>query len=511
MFRLHTARRQPRATRMRALLLALAPLAALAALLGPGAPRAAVAGEDPRPTILILGNTNTEPFGGDPSWAQRLRSDHPDWNLRVRTTSKGTLSEILENAEGWLAHEGRVDAVLIFTGTHEVESKHWEQADAAARKAEMEKLLALIKASDAGKEATIAVLTPMPVIDARLDKWAKKKYGETGAEARSAELAQAFTEAAEAAGVLVIDVHGWQMQDRDQHKDGSKGKTGRLLGSNGFVMRGWGHPIFHRWIAPRIVETVKPTSGDPEGFERWKAEQAALAKLTTILHETAAGTVNHGPALKAEVKKDKRGVVQEVKATVPAALLSGETLDLLVRAPAGKLACFIPTSENKGQGPLLTVEAIHIRAPGSAWKVLSEAQPEQGVGARRFSINIGKMRYRPAMREKAGERYWCLLRFPLEALAGRTGKEPVDGVITLKLGQIQQLKGEYGAPEVYPIRAPDKAWTANATWATRDGTLGWTGGEVETAKRKAALEAFLATNPPEAIAAMAKAYLDESP
>jgi|GEM_PF-4618332 len=68
-----------------------------------------------------------------------------------------------------------------------------------------------------------------------------------------------------------------------------------------------------------------------------------------------------------------------------------------------------------------------------------------------------------------------------------------------------------GAPVASIITGQDTQWDdAAATWRTRDGKLGWSGGKIDTAKRTAALKEFLATNPPASIAKKAQAALAET-
>jgi hypothetical protein len=58
------------------------------------------------------------------------------------------------------------------------------------------------------------------------------------------------------------------------------------------------------------------------------------------------------------------------------------------------------------------------------------------------------------------------------------------------------------------VTDPDAAWsTSAATWKTRDGRTGWTGGKADAAARRPALEAFLKTNPPAPVAARAQTEL----
>ncbi len=65
-----------------------------------------------------------------------------------------------------------------------------------------------------------------------------------------------------------------------------------------------------------------------------------------------------------------------------------------------------------------------------------------------------------------------------------------------------------GPLQVCPVIGPDRNWhISKATWKTRDGEIGWTGGKVDAAKRKAMIEEFLKTDPPAAAADRAREVL----
>jgi hypothetical protein len=65
-----------------------------------------------------------------------------------------------------------------------------------------------------------------------------------------------------------------------------------------------------------------------------------------------------------------------------------------------------------------------------------------------------------------------------------------------------------GQLQVFPVTGPDRNWHCSlATWKTRDGQTGWTGGSVDAGRRKALLEEFLKSNPPAGAAARAADFL----
>jgi hypothetical protein len=58
------------------------------------------------------------------------------------------------------------------------------------------------------------------------------------------------------------------------------------------------------------------------------------------------------------------------------------------------------------------------------------------------------------------------------------------------------------------VLGADGNWDdAAATWKSRDGVVGWSGGQVDAAARRARLTAFLATPQPAPVAERAQAEL----
>ena len=452
---------------------------------------AAATEADPRPTLLFLGGKNTAPFRGDPAWTDLIAGEHPEWRVVVQADNAYTLDELNTHVNAWLNPLGRVDVVIVVGTNSEVALKAWEEKDAAVRAKQLSELFDTVKAHPVSESARLVFVTPVPVIEARFDQWTPQAYGETGAEARSKAHADALAQAAEAAGAIVLDAHTWQMEDVQD------GKAGRILGSNGQMLRGWAHPIFARWIDPLLVEKVNPVSGDPEGWAAWKQEREAMTRLRGLLAESAGGTVRTGAPLKA--------LDDGHTFTVPAERLTGSTLALLVKAEPGNVGSFRPGTEDRNKGAALMVGDTRLPTTGSGLAVIDESDPQTPVDKNRFSVNIGRLHYRPGLREEEGKRLWTLLRFDLANL------EPgVDGRLELPSAEVEQLQGTYGRLRVFPVLSPDNAWTTSATWVSPDGVASWTGGDVDAEKRRQDLRAFLDTDPPPGASALATAILEET-
>lgn len=464
---------------MRVLVLLLSTLLALAALEG-----------DPRPTVLIIGENNSAPFGSAPSWIEIVADDHPEWKILADVDTNRGLATAGEQLDAILAPHARIDLVLVFLGTNDVDAKRWPAGGGADVQTKTAELLSRLAAHAKTAKARRVIATPVPVIDARLDKWSKDRFVE--GQARSDAVAAAVRAAATAAGTAVIDVHAWAKADVE------KDVPGRIVGSIGWLVRDWGHPILARFLDAELAK-VMPAPPDAAAFAAWQAEQAAFAKLDAALAATGDGIVRHGAALKATVVKDL------TTAEVPLAALAGETLDLLFKAEADKGAAVVLGTEKPR--PLLTVVTaqgeVKIEAPATAWQVIDEAAPKEPVDPNRFRLNQGKMRYYGMARDGAGVRRYVLLRFPLAALAGRTPTAATVAVAARNV--LDNADAALGAFTIHLIEGRDRRWhPARATWASRDGVTPWTGAAKDATARKAAVDAALAGAPAAVVKAAAE-------
>jgi hypothetical protein len=232
-------------------------------------------------------------------------------------------------------------------------------------------------------------------------------------------------------------------------------------------------------------------------------ELEADRKLDVLLAQTSEGAVACGPAL------STKGGAGMLVLEVPAAELTGAALDLLITSDSPSLHGYqAGTTARNSKVPELSVELeggtkAAIKPHGWDWQVMDEAQPEKPVGADVWRWNASYTdHFVPAVCGKPGERKHCLLRFPLQSLAGA---RVVSAVVSIAAAPVGKAEGK---ATVFPIRGPDKQWhCSKAAWKTRDGEFGWTGGKVDAAKRKQLLEEFLKSQPPEKAAARAKELL----
>lgn len=468
------------------------------------------AADDPRPCVLLIGDRNLQPYDYAPSVVYELQQRRPDWRVVSIALDECTITKILDGLDGLLKEAPRADAVAIVTGSYEVFDGNYAVVDAGICGQHMRETLRALAAHPKTAGAKQIVITPLPVFDARMDAWAKGRI--TSGEERSDLVARFFREAATDAGAQVIDLHTWAKAFGDPM--GKDARPGWLLGSRGWMLREWGLSYLGQFLGDQFAKVTVPAR-NPAAFAAWRAEYDANRALDRILATTSEGLVAHGEPLAAE-----RKTPQALTLAVPPALLASTALDLLLEADGPGWSCIQPGSTfSNAPAPVLTVEVegsaapLTITSPSYAWQVIAEDMPDQPVPANRWLVNRSYKDYWLAVVQgDAGKRMSALLRFDLGALAGKTVLKATL-TITPATPTVGSLPGRAGAGlRISPITGPDRSWSYSAaTWRTRDGALGWTGGAVDTAKRRASLTAFLATNPPAAVRARAEAELAALP
>jgi hypothetical protein len=465
------------------------------------------ANPDPRPALLVVGETSSLPAGNGASWAALLQKAQPDWNVVVFADAKRTAAESAAALPAFLAGQPPLAGAILFVGTHDAAAEPFAKGGAAGVVAAVGSMVDAVRKHPGGATTKLFVATPLPVIDARLDKWSIERF--KGGEANSDAIAAALREAAPKTGATLIDIHAWAKE-----KAGDDGKPGMLLGTIGWTLRDWGHPILSR----RFQEAFAGTAFEPAdaaAFAAWKAELAAGARLAEILSATSEGLVAHGPAL-----PSSEGAKGATAFAVPAPAIQGPALDVLFTSDDKMFAVVGQGGNMPAHRTILSVTTdtgkIDISLPAAAWQLLDESAPTRPTDASSYRFNAGKMNYFGVTSAENGARRWMLARFPLDAVAGR---KVTQAVITVPgpagverftpPDKVEPIPGgELGRPAAALITGPDRTWDDTlATWKSRDGKAGWTGGTVDKAARKMALEAFLKTNPPPGAAADAKAML----
>lgn len=442
---------------------------------------------DPRPTLVVIGENGTIPFGGTPGWPQLIASRRPAWRLVVDADAKRDLDAALAATPAILAKAGQPDLIAVLIGTNDAAADH--AAGAATFAARYRTLLQTIKAHPAAIRARIVAITPVPVVAARLDKWSTERFA--GGEERSTALAAAVREAASAEGAALIDLH------RIAWDDAEGGKPGRVVGSIGWLPRDWGHPMLAGWLEPALAAAL-PAPADPAALAAWQAESDAELALDRILAETGGGSPDLGPALNVSLEKNVASIA------IPADRLAAARgrLAVALLAPSGSVNAML-IGEGKPR-PSLAIGEWKVEPPSWSWACLDEADPGKPADRNRFRLNQGKMRYFASARDGDGARRLILLAIPID------GAPAGDGI--LRIACHDRLDNADGTMQVglraHLLVGRDAAFDPiSATWASRDafGTP-WTGGP-GTPARAERLRAFLAGAPPPGAAARAKALL----
>jgi hypothetical protein len=463
--------------------------------------------EEPRPTILIIGDLQALPQQGS-SWIELMGAQHPEWRIVWNIAAERAPANAAAQLDTILAPYTRIDAVLIALGTGAAGKAAYALQGAPAHETGLSDLIRKLRLQPKTAKAKIAVTTPMPVVEKRLPKNDIDAF--TGGEARAKLLADAYRKAITKEKVILIDVAAWILADKDD-----KG-PGRLMGDAGWLVPDRGLVALATYLTEALAKQVGPQAPDTAKFATWKATFDAGRKLDELLARTSGGTVAHGERLAAATFADWAGTATVTNAVVPPALLRGSSLDLLVTADAKTLACVAPGSASTGR-PYLCISTeentAHLIMPSPVdWQLIDEsARPvDPPVEPWRYSQDRGRAHYYAVMRDAPGKRVCLLIRFPLDTIAG---KKPATAVVRFEHKAVDQFDADLmGSVACYPITGPDRAWSAaTATWYTRDGITGWTGGEVQQARRRTELDAFLKTILPEEVRKRAEAELRKLP
>ena len=374
-------------------------------------PLAAADAVDPRPALLILGDQNVLPTGNGASWCQLLQKEQPEWNVVVNGDATRTLGELSGMVQKIVSALPHVEAVVIFTGTPDATREKYAAADASTLAKQMAQLLKRGRETAQGAKAQWVLVTPMPVVDARLDPWSRELY--KGGEAAMKAIAEAHRGVAKDQGMTLVDFYQWAYDDR------ADGKPGRLVGSLGWAAREWAHPIMARYFLAQL-RTLKMTPPDAMAFALWQKEQAAIHQMEQILKQSSEGLVAHGQFYAPKFIPGKFG---SYEIELPVQQTVGDQVNLLF-ASSDKLYAGVGNAGNRPMFStvlVLTVDGKEVRIAlrGADWQLLDESQPNETVDRTRYRFNMQKMNYFGVTSSEEGERRWMLARFDLKPLAGQ--------------------------------------------------------------------------------------------
>jgi len=488
--------------------------------------------EDPRPRIVILGESSSLPVRGSLPWTGVLTRKHPEWRVINLSQWDALAGESLEvphkkktkTLPGWndtleTTMEGidGADMVLVMLGLTHSRKEVLEKIPPRQAAEGLRALLKTGKGHPKTKEAAWVVVTPLPIVPSRLDQWSTPSFADS-VEA-NAQLAEMWRKVATEENVQVIDAHSWILE---------QGNGGDAVMSAGWMVRWNGIAKLGDWMTAQI-EVLDPQPQDPEAFTVWKQVQASHAELDAILENTGGGRPATGVVLAStrgvpqEEGKKKKKKVPPQRFQVPVSAIEPGRLSLLVEAEGSHLATMGSGSDSYARPYLeLTLasgEVKKIPHNGTDWQYITELSPDQPLTDRRFGVSIGKWRPMILVDGREGQVRQALLSFSLPPLdqddvTSLTLVVPDNGRRTYFQeeidGKANALKspGSYGSLRIHTLMRPDSLWDSSvATWETRDGKHAWTGGAVNTTLRKQELKTFLNTHPPADVRARAETYL----
>lgn len=474
----------------------------------------AVAGSpaDPRPHVLILGDGNIRRSGDQPPWPVLLQAHYPQWRVSIDGADGRFTVEMADHLDKVLAPHQPAQAVVLLLGQGDTMDRYWASAGGAETVGGFyRELIANLRKHPKTMGARVVLLTPAPIVDARLDAWhGMREYGKRGEEA-SREFASMVRAVATETKLPCVDLYAKAWADKD-----ARG-PGLAAGGRGFALQNSAAERVYGYVGDRIARALDGLdSADPEAYAAWKRVRAADEQLDRILAETCSGEPATGATLK-PLNEGERKLDPHHDFAIPAELLRGEWLSVIV-SPVEQYAGFSPGDEMPGGsygGPQrleVQTDAGVVAIPANTydWSMIAEHKPDGQLPRDSYTCNAhGKYRQVAVASNADGKRIRVLTRFPLAALQGRkvTGATMVlPGPFPISIPR-EQMK----APEVRPLVGPDADWRpALATWKTRDGRIGWTGGTIDKAARRKAVETFLATDPPAPVATRARAKLKEA-
>ncbi|GEM_PF-3110893 len=485
--------------------------------------------EDPRPRILLLGESSSLPIRGALPWTGVLERTHPEWrltNLSVWDSLAGTDVETPHKKKtktfpGWAAGldvqlqaTDGAELVIVMLGINHSRKEIYEKLPPEQAAEGLRALLQAGKQHAKTKDATWVVVTPLPIVPAKLDKWSQNSFSESVPV--NQQLAKAWREVAKAEGAEVIDAHSWILQ---------QGKQGDAIMNAGWMVRWNGIDKLGAWMTEQI-EALSPQPRDAKAFSAWKEVQAAHASLDQILEASGGGR----PATTQMLSRvpapegDKPKKAPPVRFEVPLDQLAHGSLSVLVESSGPHLST-LGTGSDSYARPYLEIQRASgkntkLQHVGTDWQYITELQQDSPLPDRRFGVNIGKWRPMILLDGREGQQRMALMRwkFPL------MGDDPAKRILLVVPnndrrgyfkeefgGKANELKspGSYGDFQFKLLARPDANWDSSvATWKSRDGKNPWTGGEVDSAKRKQDIQAFLQSNPPAEVKARAEALLN---
>ena len=234
---------------------------------------AASEADDPRPHVLVLGSSNCLPWGVEPAWPEQVAEQLPHLRITTVAARNRLLHQVRGQLSATLDDTGPVEAVVIAFGQADAANEVRRRRDERKFARDLTKLINAIRNDARSSDATIAIATGLPVIDANLDTWMRPAYSpeSVSGENRSERLADAAREVAADTGCLLIDIHEWV----------SGNEHGTVIGPTGIYLEDAGHTDLATWMLGEFRDRVRPQPRDRVAA----AAPAGPTRLDRVLDE----------------------------------------------------------------------------------------------------------------------------------------------------------------------------------------------------------------------------------
>lgn len=491
------------------------------------------AADDPRPHVLVVGGHECQ-SGTGIAWPEQMALAREDWRITSIAAADWTIFDAARETAGRLDALGPVGLVLIFFGNKESADQAWKDRDATNFAQALRDLVVALRAHPTCVAATIAVVTPLPIVQEWLDYWMKLSKSYVRGEEHAQNLIDAFTAVAQELHCPLIDLAKEAGPSPSTRTRGIQ-ETGLrpFIGPSGCFMDDKGHQRMARWMARRIDEQkLLPAPRDPVRLADLLRVRADRDRLAMLVSTTSMGEVDASealpptppPGMGAELVRDAktRAEMQAARhwnaayALAPVVLRACAGNFVLSRADDQYAAINLEGSSRPQLMLSCTDKEVVLRdLAKSGVQRIDESRPHLCPSLeetwRRLSPWDEWQRPSPVTGGPAGQRQRILLRFDLSALdltRVERAEVRVDWVSGIEQKWVTPIQRD-GC--VQPILNLDRSWViGKATWKTRDGTIPWTGGCADPVRRRHDLSGFLAGKPQSEVAFLAQALLDRT-
>ena len=446
-----------------------------------------------RPDVWVLGG---DMVGRGFGWAHFLAAGKPAWRVWKVARRQWQIHHAVADFDAVAKECPAPDAVLISFGESECSDTWMKGRKAGDFAGYLGELVKKLRAHEKTKNASIAFVTPFPV---RAD-WRGRDAAKKASKADTEAFAEAIRTMGRDMKIRVADLHKWVLDHAGETSVPDLKKQGFLAG-NGYGTSPDGGALCGRHVAKSLADGLPLGGGDTAAGTRLAKYETQIAELERILAETCAGTVRTCDYLEPiPIAKQSRAMMHfgdEARVKVPPeALRNRQSVTFVMHGmDDGYIAVCVARTDSPYQPRIdVTYEGGKKKSfalPGYGyWGAIAEETPDKPVSWDATWLNFVKNRLRPVSGGPAGKRHWTLLTFNVAEIGD---KKVANAELYFRYGNINQRVEPAGKGVKVALVEGRDAWVAHgaATWRTRDGVRPWTGGQVDTDKRRAKLEAFL--------------------